>query len=167
MGANSRNGAFFDRVARHRKWTIATAVAVALSVTPVARGQNALPDDDGALAGADAGFAPGEVPSRTVPYEPPATQPATQPGAALAPSDWYGQWKSWKSQLEQKTGTSFELYINPSAQYVVTGPGDGIGRGVIWYNCHVAQKLWEGGQILMNTRGGHGDGVNRYVDSLF
>src|SRR5689334_24109350 len=78
--------------------------------------------DDGGLAAVDGGFAPGEVPPRTVPYEPPTSQPtATE---TPAPSDWYGQWQQWKANLTKTTGTSFELFLNPSDQFVVTGSGD-------------------------------------------
>lgn len=119
------------------------------------------------LAGADGGFAPGEVPVPKLPYEQAATQPEVKSSGAGASFDPYAMWLEWKSELEKKTGTSFELYINPSDQAVVDGPNSGTNRAVVWYNFHVGQQLWTGAQVLMNARGDVGDGVGRYGDSLF
>jgi carbohydrate-selective porin OprB len=151
---------------------IFAAGILSLCIIPSAAAQ--VPENDGvmddpAIAAIDGGFAPGEVPPRTIPYEPPASQPSVAEAITPAPSDWYGQWQQWKADLAKKTGTSFELFLNPSDQFIVTGASDddGLNRGVLWFNFHLEQQLWPGGRIMSNTRGGHGDGVNRYVDSLF
>jgi carbohydrate-selective porin OprB len=157
----------------HNRYRAPALLAFAVGVSflgafcTIAFGQ-ALPDDQ--LTSLDTGFAPGEVPPANVPYQPtsqPSTAaPSTEP-ATIAPGDWYGRWQAWKDQVKNKYGTSFDLYVNPADQFVVTGPGSGNNRGVWWYNFHLEQKLWEGARVVSNTRGGEGKSVNRYVDSLF
>ncbi|HEX3358798.1 MAG TPA: carbohydrate porin [Tepidisphaeraceae bacterium] len=157
-----------------RLWTkfagICALSALTLAYTPIVRAQDAAPDDMGdvspvdadSLSAADTGFAAGEPGPRTQPYQVlPETPPPPTPG------DWYSQWQNWKSDLQKKTGTSFELYLNPAEQIVASGPAQGVNRGVLWFNFHLEQTLWQGARLVTNTRGGKGDGLNRYVDSLF
>jgi len=91
-----------------------------------------------ALAGADsggAGAAVGEVPLQKVPFQTPGAA-----SAPLDPSDFYGNWQQWKADLKKKTGTSFDLYINPSDQVILSGSGKGNNRGTLWYNLHIGQR---------------------------
>src|ERR1051326_8227898 len=132
-----------------RMYLSALAAIFLLAAPPVARAQKAATDADpaadlpikgDALAGADGGFAPGEVPLQKVPFQQPATQSAEVPQPPA--NDPYGLWTHFKSDIEKKTGTTFELYFNPSDQAIVNGPNHGTNRATFWYNFHVGQQLW-------------------------
>jgi hypothetical protein len=138
-----------------------TSVALGQAADDAGDNAAAAVDDNGGTAAVDLSPAFGEPSPPAPPYQqpPPLT---TQP----APSDWYSQWLNLKKDLKDTTGTSFDLYLNPTDQAIVAGPGAGHNRGDIWYNFNLTQQLWDGASIVTNTRGGDGKGLNRYVDTL-
>jgi porin len=122
---------------------------------------------DTGMIGGGGGFSRSEPSKPTPPYQP-TTAPSSQPSILTPPAlgGWYEDWQALKAALKKETGTSFDLFLNPNDQAIVSGPGSPINRGVFWYNFHLEQQLWQGARLVTNTRGGEGDGLNRYFNSL-
>lgn len=120
------------------------------------------------MAASDTGFAYGEPSKATPPYYvPPAPGSPEAEATQTTPGNWYQNWQAWKADLASKTGTTFDLYVNPSDQVYLGSSDSGINRAAIWYNFHLEQTLWHGARLVTNTRGGEGRGLDRYQDSLF
>ncbi len=123
--------------------------------------------DSDSIAAVDTGFALGEPSKATPPYKVPAATTAPVFPTQPAPGNEYAAWEAWKAELKAKTGTSFDLYVNPTDQVILEHPDAGLNRGDIWYNFHLEQSLWQGARLVTDTRGGTGQGLNRYVENLF
>jgi len=93
---------------------------------------------------------------------PPCPRP-DGPAAAPGPDGWHEQWKRLKNRLREKTGTSVGLCVNSQSQVLLNGPQEGRARSVLWWNLGVVQELWAGGKLVVNARGGVGDGLGRYL----
>jgi carbohydrate-selective porin OprB len=93
------------------------------------------------------------------PYGPTAPPPPMEP----KPDGWFEVWKGWKRDLLKATGTTVGLCLNGTSQTNLNGPQEGRARSVFWWNLHVDQQLWPGAKLIVNTRGGSGNGMGPLV----
>ncbi len=66
---------------------------------------------------------------------------------------WLGDWKRFKTDLEQRYGTKVGLVLDDHYQHIAQGPGEGEGDNVFWWNLSIDQRLWKGGTLRFKARG--------------
>jgi carbohydrate-selective porin OprB len=82
------------------------------------------------------------------------------PTSARGTLDWFGAWKRLKAMAQEATGTAVSVYAESQAQTILDGPGEHRNRGVFWWNLNITQKLWTDADLILNTRGGSGHGLD-------